>query len=209
MKPVPAPPCAVVVTDMLMRVPAPAPRPLRILCDVDGVLFDFVDLCQQVAPHLEREALERDWDHFGGADFPEGWQRLPEHVMFRQLGLVGKLLPGARKFWRALNALPGARVRVCTSPLPNCPEWMGQRAAWLQSTLGIPAHEQFHIHEKAALAGGPRGYDVLIDDKVENCVEFVEAGGRAWCIAQPYNQDVKCLRGDYAACLAWLDRGAP
>jgi len=148
-----------------------------------------------------REAFERDWDHFAGARLPShAWVGLAWLVKSEQACRHINVLPGASKFWSSLQAA-GHHVRVCTSPLPNCPEWMSQRAAWLQMHFGIPPQQQIHMHDKADLAGA---YDVLIDDKPKNCELFVAAGGRAYCIAQPYNMNVATPRGDYAACLTWL-----
>lgn len=177
---------------------------LRILCDVDGVLADFVGL---VLDYVQRNtglsylhsAVDR-WDCFGALGLEEHWPYF--RTQCDELGLCRSMreLPGARAFYAELERL--GTVKVCTTPMT--PAWLTQRAEWLVE-FGVDLKNQIQIHDKDDLAGA---WDVLIDDKAENCEAFAKAGGVAWCIATPYNTHLKpqggVRRGTHAECLAWL-----
>ena len=178
-------------------------KPLRILCDVDGVLADFVGLVLDYAARsyglsaCRREAVDQ-WDCFAALGMPTEWPRF--HAACDTLELCRSMaeIPGAREFYAELRRI--GEVRVCTSPMNA--RWLTQRAEWLEM-FGVPLNEQIHWHDKHELAGA---YDVLIDDKAENCEAFWRAGGEAYCIATPYNVRVAAHipRGTHAECLAWL-----
>jgi 5'(3')-deoxyribonucleotidase len=78
--------------------------------------------------------------------------------------------------------------------------WLTQRAEWLEA-FGVPLDQQIHTHCKHALSGT---WDILIDDRAENCEAFERAGGRAFCIATPYNTQCTTVRGTHDECLRWL-----
>ena len=110
---------------------------------------------------------------------------------------------GAPEFYAELRRL--GDVRVCTTPMTVA--WLSQRAAWLVE-FGVPLNEQIQWCDKHELVPA---YDVLIDDKAENCIAFAAAGGVAFCIATPYNTTLAngsetsaIKRGTHAECLAWL-----
>jgi 5'(3')-deoxyribonucleotidase len=182
-----------------------AARPLRILCDCDGVLADFVGLildyvARNTGLTYEREAVN-EWDCLQCLGLSDHWPYFREQCDRLNLCRDMRPLPGAAEFYAELGRL--GHVRVCTTPMT--PAWLTQRAEWLID-FGVPLLEQMQIHEKHALAGGAEGYDVLIDDRVENCEAFVRAGGRAFCLAAEYNTHVAphVPRGTHARCLAWL-----
>ncbi len=181
---------------------------LRILCDADGVLADFVGLVlEYVQRHLglsyRREAVDT-WevlhlkclgivDHEAAftawCDAGAGERMLP--------------LPGAEDFWRELCKRAAPKdLKVCTAPFTD--EWYPQRSRWVQKHFGVSRHRLIFTGAKHELVPS---WDVLIDDKVENCVDFVKAGGVAFCIEAAYNAHVPAHipRGDWRACLAWLD----
>lgn len=186
-------------------------NPLRILCDADGVLVDFVALClDYVAKNYglsyRREAIDK-WDCMAALGFPTEWPRFAAAV--GPLELCRKMQPmptgmpgGAAAFLVALEAI--GEVKIATTPMNSA--WLSQRAEWLEEHLAVPLSRQIHLHDKDILAGGARGADVLIDDKVENCEAFTAAGGVAFCIATPYNAHVRrdIARGSHRDCLEWL-----
>lgn len=178
---------------------------MRILCDVDCVLADFAGL---VLDYVQRntglsyrpEALD-DWDMLGCLGLGDHWPYF--RAQCDSLGLCRTMrpLPGARAFYAELERIAGAgAVKVCTTPMT--PGWLTQRAEWLVE-FGVPLEHHIQIHHKEDLAGA---WDVLIDDKAENCEAFVSAGGWAFCIAYPHNVHVSpdVPRGTHAECLAWL-----
>lgn len=192
---------------------------MKILCDCDGVLTDFVGLVidylqNTYGMRVRREAIDQ-WDCFAAVGCGDEWPRF--HVACDALELCARMseLPEARSLWAAvLRTDPAAYV--CTTPMTV--GWLGQRAEWLRS-FGVPLARQIQCHDKAMLA---RRDVVLIDDKAENCEAFVRAGNRAFCIATPYNAHLHSLtgrgrgmnsamipRGTHAECVAWLGAGCP
>jgi 5'(3')-deoxyribonucleotidase len=141
------------------------------------------------------------WDCFGALGLSEHWPYFRSQC--DELGLCRTMrpLPGAREFYTELERL--GEVKVCTTPMT--PAWLTQRAEWLVE-FGVALKHQWQGEGKEDLAGS---WDVLIDDKVENCQAFFDAGGVAFCIATPYNTHLRpasggLQRGTHAECLAWL-----
>jgi 5'(3')-deoxyribonucleotidase len=185
-------------------------RTLRILCDVDGVLADFVGLIldyvqKNTGLSYRPEAVDQ-WDMLQCLGLGDHWTYFRTQCDELALCRTMRPLPGARAFYAELEQIAGAaNVRVCTTPMT--PAWLTQRAEWLVE-FGVPFERQIQIRDKHELA---REDLVLIDDKAENCTAFVKAGGRAFCVATPYNTHLAELhygndvpRGTHAECLAWL-----
>jgi 5'(3')-deoxyribonucleotidase len=179
-----------------------ATRRLKILCDVDGVLADFTGLIldyvqNNVGLYYRAEAVDK-WDSLAALGLSERWPHF--RAQCDALGLCRSMrpLPGAAAFYAALRTI--GTVKVCTTPMTAA--WLTQRAEWLEE-FGVPLAEQIQVHDKADLTGA---WDILIDDKPENCDAFVKAGGRAFLIAAPYNarRVTPYPRGTHADCLAWL-----
>ncbi len=191
-----------------------APR-LRVLVDCDGVLADFVGLCLDYAARqygltYQRAAIDQ-WDCLAAMGLePSEWGRFSASVGPLELCRRMATLPGAAAFLVALEAEYGPdNVKIATTPMNA--QWLTQRAEWLEEHFAIPVARQIHIHDKDDLtrhyiAPGPRGWDILIDDKVENCAAFQDAGGLAFCIAAPYNTHCpeEIARGNHAECLTWV-----
>jgi 5'(3')-deoxyribonucleotidase len=190
---------------------APAPR-LRILCDADGVLVDFVGLVLDYVYKAKGlsylpSAIDQ-WDCFAALGLQEHWPYFREQCDRLQLCRSMRPMLGAAEFLAGLRAR--GEVAICTTPMT--PGWLTQRAEWLEA-FGVPLKDQIHCHAKQDLArfgtisSPSAGWDVLIDDKVENCEAFKNAGGLAFCITAAYNTHCSALisRGDWRACLAWLD----
>lgn len=190
----------------------PSEPKLRILCDADGVLADFVGLILDwVQRHHGlsycREAIDQ-WDCLAALGFgPEEWRRLSASVGPLELCRKMLPLPGAAAFLVALESV--AEVKIATTPMNSA--WLGQRAEWLEEHMGVPLNRQIHIHSKEDLAKSCRdwkfGWDLLIDDKVENCVAFAEAGGISFCLSAAYNTHcpTDIQRGGYAECLDFVE----
>jgi 5'(3')-deoxyribonucleotidase len=181
----------------------PTPKPLRVLVDCDGVLSDFVDtflgfVSRHYGVTYERSAVNQ-WDPFAALGLAPAWGDFRHYVEAFDLCRKMAPLPGARDFWYALASKYD--TKVATSPQPYG-AWLAQRADWLWGELTVPFAYQIHLTDKTDLAGR---FDVLLDDSPHNCEAFELAGGKAFCIAAPYNLNVATRRGDYAAALAWLD----
>lgn len=199
-------------TPLAFRVPpslpdAQVPR-LRVLCDCDGVLSDFVGcvleyIQRNTGMSYRREAIDQ-WDCFAAVGLSEHWPYFKTQC--DRLDLCRRMpeLPGGRELWAELTR-PGApyEVKVCTTPMTVA--WLSQRAAWLEA-FGVPLKHQWQGEGKEDFAGK---FDVLLDDRVENCVAFRKAGGVSFCIAAAYNTHAHGLptyvpRGTHAECVSWL-----
>lgn len=176
---------------------------LRILCDVDGVLADFVGL---VLDYVQKNtglsylpAAVDQWDCFACLGLSEHWPYFRTQCDELRLCRTMRPLPGASEFYAELRRI-ASDVRVCTTPMTAA--WLSQRAEWLIE-FGVPLKEQIQWCDKHELWPA---YDVLIDDRAENCEAFTAAGGVAFCIATPYNNHLspRIARGTHAECLAWL-----
>jgi hypothetical protein len=206
------PPVAAPLRVLRFDSAAPKGPGLRILVDCDGVLSDFVQLCldyvaAEYGLHFTREQIDQ-WDCGAAMGLTNFWPRLGADVERLQLCRTMPVLPGARAFLRSLERLQGvSAVKICTTPMNVA--WLSQRGAWLISEMGVSLDRQIQIHDKQDLAGdgwtGTR-WDVLIDDKIENCEAFVNAGGLAFCLAAPYNAacPTHIPRGDHTMALAWV-----
>ena len=178
---------------------------LPILVDCDGVLADFEQAVLDIASrtfdvHVTKDQLTR-WDQVCmlHPELRDAVSRAVNH------GLCRNLLPcdGAGDFMSALERAFGAdNVLVLTRPWTTapgvvCKSWLAQRAAWLE-TFGVPENRLIQT-------GAPKRHvpGFLIDDGPHNLGH--RAPGSEFCIARPWNADVKCPRGTYADCLRYLE----
>jgi 5'(3')-deoxyribonucleotidase len=195
----------------VVRTAAPraSAQALNLLCDADGVIIDFVrlvlDYVQKNTGLSYLHSAIDQWDCFAALGLQEHWPYFRRQCDELKLCRTMLPLPGAREFLTELERI--ANVKICTTPMT--PGWLTQRAEWLEE-FGVPLNRQLHFHDKHDLVPA---WDVLIDDKVENCEAFVKAGGQAFCIATPYNTEFKAsfhgaprARGTHAECLAWVRR---
>lgn len=197
-------------TPLAFKVPpslpdAPVSR-LRILCDCDGVLSDFVGLVldyvhRNTGMRYQHHAVDQ-WDCFAALGLSEHWPYFKSQCDSLELCRHMREMVGARALWAEIKRID-PRAKVCTTPMTT--KWLTQRAEWLEC-FGVPLEDQWQGHGKEDFASK---FDVLIDDKVENCVDFRKAGGVSFCIASAYNTPAHGLppnvpRGTHADCAAWL-----
>jgi 5'(3')-deoxyribonucleotidase len=180
---------------------------LRIFVDCDGVLADFVgavlDYLARNTPltQVRREAIDQ-WDCFAAVGCSEHWAFFRDQCDKLNLCRSMAELPGARELWAECQRL--GEARVLTTPMTVA--WLSQRAAWLEA-FGIPLGQQIQIGKdacKSLLVS--KDFNLLIDDKAENCEAFQRAGGWAFCLAAPYNAHVspEIPRGTHAEAIEWL-----
>jgi len=138
----------------------------RIICDVDGVLVNFVG---GVAELIGRPLA------------PKQWLFLEEALTPTEQKMV-KLVLKRGVFWRGLAGIPGAGVGVAelrfqghdvifaTSPWAACREWWYERVSWLERHMSAARAECVAIVRKELLEG-----DAFIDDRPENVEAWIAA----------------------------------
>jgi len=161
---------------------------LNFLCDVDGVLADFLgSVCEGLTelgyPDIRRERVTQ-WDIADCLD-------VPTSVIYNLAGREG--------FCEGLDVLPGAvaliqmlrehgKVYFATSPIWSARTWMYERTRWLKEHFDAKPGEVLHTSAKELVRG-----DMLIDDKPQTVERWALAQGRephknygvVW--NQPYN----------------------
>jgi hypothetical protein len=158
-----------------------------ILLDVDGILADlFSGACRLFGE--DPEALYRRPDM--RYDF---WKLFADALT--DSDFYAEVRGAGRGFWTGLEPYPKARViyDVCSALAPTVfctacisdPECPGGKFAWLSKFTGKPSFGYHITRLKHHLAGPGR---LLVDDKNENCADFVEAGGAAILYPRPWNQ---------------------
>lgn len=174
----------------------------EILCDVDGVLADFVGMTLDYVQRTYglrylRSAIDQ-WDICTALSIPTLNTDMARDI--GPQGLCSKIEPyaGAREFLSALELV--APVKIATSPF-NIP-WLGQRSEWLEKHMAVPLKRTIYVNAKADLARPGR---LLIDDSDTHCTAFVAAGGLAFCIEQNWNTQCPghIPRGNLADALAF------
>ena len=177
------------------------------LCDVDGVLADFVgSVCEGLGelgyPDIRRERVTQ-WDIASSLD-------VPSSVIYDLAGREG--------FCESLAVLPGAtalvdtlrlygKVYFVTSPIWSARTWVYERTHWLKEHFGAKPGEVIHTSAKELVRG-----DMLIDDKPQ-AVEYWALGqglepytnyGVVW--NQPWNQNyILDARLDVVRAQSWED----
>ena len=161
---------------------------MKIFIDMDGVLCDFAT-----------EAMALFGQQYDRRKWPIGHYCIASAVgvdvaeMWRRINARGSL------FWENLNAYPwaadllkmvrdyDAEFSVASVPGP-CGSSAAGKLRWLDKNTGEPPpfRRYFLGPEKHLLAGPGR---VLIDDKTENCEQWVAAGGSAIIWPQPWNRN--------------------
>lgn len=161
----------------------------RVLLDVDDVLCSFIGgVCKLVREHTGLEPVPEDVDRF---DFIAALGL--DSVVSQQIKSAISRRP---RWWRSLDPLPGARdgldrlravadVWIVTSPWWTCETWLGDRLAWLDAHMGVPASRVVMTGAKHLVIG-----DYIIDDRTETLREWQAAhpNGTAIQWITPHNR---------------------
>jgi 5'(3')-deoxyribonucleotidase len=138
----------------------------RIICDVDGVLANFVG---GVAELIGRPLAPKQWG-FIERELTPTEQKMVQLVLKR----------GA--FWWGLDSIPcagagvaelrfrGHDVIFATAPWASCREWWYERVSWLERRMSAARAECVAIVRKELLEG-----DAFIDDRLENVEAWIAA----------------------------------
>jgi len=144
--------------------------------DMDGVVADFNTAAQHLIQATDEQRQQADrvgrWP-------TEVWSQLLQHPRFyRDL----PLMPGAVQLMaiaHQFETLPGWRLRMLTAipkgnDMPDCfhdkIDWMRRHWPDVRVCFGPYSHDKQHHY---------RDGDILVDDRVSNCAEWRQRGGRA------------------------------
>ena len=157
--------------------------PRTILCDVDGVLADFVDGVQNITSQLGIPFHPpTEWDIFKTYSEPDR-QAINNHL--NRPGFAVGLLPypDAQDGIASLRR-EGFHIVFVTSPWRTSETWAHDRNEWLRIYFDAEFRDVIHANRKDLIHG-----ETLIDDKPSNCRDWSVAHGRpALLFDQPYNQ---------------------
>lgn len=143
---------------------------MKILCDMDGVLCDFVGGALDKFGMDIKNWTPGEWDDFGHQDVAslaadrEFWANLhPTPWLVRLLSLLGKHDPG----WT-----------VCTIPMQDDACKSG-KWDWIRKHLGFVCYFPVRVIMCADKSRYATPNTILIDDNEDNVKRFQEAGGHA------------------------------
>ena len=163
---------------------------MNIFLDVDDVVADWLVQAQKI--------LGMTWDDKKGERIPQSdWDRLKEETRF-YLNLP--LKPGAHdlvNYCKELTSRTGGTLQFLTAlphdySVPYAPQ---DKVWWANRHFpGIPLFLGPFSHDKWRYVSGPD--DILIDDRVSNCREWIAAGGQAhiyttWQECKPWLESLK------------------
>ena len=156
---------------------------------MDGVLSDFLGgALKELNAELGCEYTVSDYaadfgqfgvNHFYNISEEYFWEIIADSDRF---WLDLEVLPYGLELYHALEEI--APVTILTTPNHN-PKCAAHKLMWLDEFFGIRGNDVVLARKKWLLAGN----GILIDDKEENCREFVEAGGEAILIPSTWNTD--------------------
>jgi 5'(3')-deoxyribonucleotidase len=159
---------------------------MNIYLDMDDVVADWIAHAQNL--------LNMRWDDKAGERIPQSdWDRLKDNVHFyRTLPLKA----GAKElvdYCRELTQSTGGHLRFLTA-LPHdysVPLAASDKVFWAQEHFpDVPVTLGPFSHDKWRHCKNPT--DILIDDRVSNCSEWIGAGGQAH------------IYRDWPTCRAWF-----
>ena len=162
---------------------------MKVYCDLDGVLVDFLRGIHKVFKidyHYDKYPYELGkWNMFSDMMKPE----IPIEVISAVC---------TQRFWEELYWGPDGQtiyykimssfddVYLLTTPMPNEGSWPG-KYRWVLNNLGpVVAKKLIITTTSKSIVAGPD--TLLIDDRDKNVEEFREAGGDAILVARPWNR---------------------
>lgn len=157
-----------------------------ILCDVDGVLCDFIGYCLNFSKSKGVETPEYSEIVRDSRKFPF-WQTSGLDVEWSKEGFCSELpiIPGAQEFIQNLR-LMDLHVIFVTSPPKHNKTWPFERTQWLEKNFGAKRGEVIFATDKRYVAGL-----TLIDDHEDNFSHWQEYNrSPAILVAQPWNSSV-------------------
>lgn len=158
-----------------------------VLCDVDGILCDYVGKTLSLAKELgvsnvpsfdEIKYDTRKFDYW-----KEG--NLDQEVMKEGFCSSLPIIPGSQNFIEKVRSL-GLRVVFLTSPYKNHPYWHWERFKWLEKHFNVKREDLIFATDKRYVNGL-----TFIDDHIDNVVHWQEYQDRpALLMKRPWNESI-------------------
>lgn len=146
----------------------------RILVDCDGVLADFLsDALKIINRKTKRKGKDRftedhitQWDICGSVGMPHLWSEINKAASRK--GFCRKIKPYEHAKDGIALLRSAGEVFVVTSPL-STPHWTYERGQWLDEHFSVKKTHVIHTDAKHVVVG-----DTLIDDKLDNCINWAK-----------------------------------
>lgn len=158
----------------------------RVLCDVDGVLADFLTEFLEFGNTLtgvryKKEDIKK-WDIFSYFD-EENCKKCIKHLSDPGFAARLKVYPGAKPALKAIKEL--ADLFIVTVPVYTSLTWVYERTGWLKEHFGIESKHIVYTASKELVSG-----DIFIDDRPEHTSAWKEhnPNGIAVLWSQEYNK---------------------
>lgn len=145
-------------------------------CDVDPLDdssfpvecgYDIVAACNQLHPNKHDWTVREFWD----AIPRQAWATVPESREFHWL-------------LKQCERLVGREIYLCTSPTQD-PDCLAGKLEWIHEHCPGWLHRQYAITPRKHIGANPR--TLLIDDRNDNCLQFIANGGKACLVPRPWN----------------------
>jgi 5'(3')-deoxyribonucleotidase len=158
----------------------------RFLCDVDGIVADFVTEALAIINSTCSTDLSvgdvTSWELLDLVKDPAS--KLQVKSLFNQKGLCASLKPyhGAIEALVQINSL--ADLYFVTAPLKTNPYWMFERHKWLVDRCGVQSSQVNFVKDKFIVGG-----DIFLDDSVANVNTWIDKhpGKLALLWTRPWN----------------------
>ena len=150
---------------------------VEVICDVDGVVCDFVpylfDLLRKEG-HDIADANDPKWDKWNFFEDMEdsarklAFEMLQEYSFWRNAYVVNGAVEGIKRLRDA-----GYKIHWVTTPWWSCNQWLYARMEWLEEHFSDDCQD---IQRDLTASGNKATIyaDVFIDDKVDNVREWAE-----------------------------------
>lgn len=158
-----------------------------IYCDLDDTLVEFFDTANKVL----RKHGYPEWKHHFWEGDVDRWEIISREKNF---WLNLPWLKDGKDLWNFISPYKPHILSAVTRSMPSCEP---EKRLWIQKNLGINKAERIHLvdrKDKKRYAISKDGKpNILIDDFVKNCSEFVAAGGYA-IVHRSARQTIKELK---------------
>lgn len=162
---------------------------LIILCDVDGVISNFVKRALPIIKEIKNISLDPNTVTGFHLNIVYSLNDEQTEQYFRACESQGfvlgmELIPGVIEAIAELEKL--SEIVYVTAPWPSSPYWMYERDKWIRDRFG-PQSKIIHTNQKQYVQG-----DIFIDDRPLNVIEWASRNPNKLAILwdQPWNKDI-------------------